>query len=285
MTPAQWRDGIAAKVTGTRNLHEAFGTGLNFFILLGSTGAITGNYGQGNYTASNTFQDAFARHLAVLGAPARAVDVGLVQNEGFTAENEAAGSFITSLGHRPHSLSELLAVLNYAVAHPVSESAEQAQILVGARRADPGSGTDEAARQRPDAKYSHVWSRASRQHHQQQAARAGAGGAGDVEAPAALGAATSPSAAVDAAYKGLRYKVAQLLDIPVKEIQPDRSVVSYGVDSLIELQLRNWITAHLGGHVTMLELMSPMSIVQLAEVVARRSRLVDAKVFAATAAE
>jgi emericellamide synthase (highly reducing iterative type I polyketide synthase) len=96
---------------------------------------------------------------------------------------------------------------------------------------------------------------------------------------AVLRTASSPEVAVDAVYTGLKEKLASLLSVATKEIQSDRSVSSYGVDSLISVELRNWITGHLGGHVQMLELMSSLSMMQLSDLIARRSRLVPANVF------
>jgi emericellamide synthase (highly reducing iterative type I polyketide synthase) len=62
-------------------------------------------------------------------------------------------------------------------------------------------------------------------------------------------------------------------------LHPVTSVASYGLDSLVSVELQNWVSRFLGGHVQTFELMSSMSMVQLAEVVARRSRLVPAGVF------
>lgn len=68
--------------------------------------------------------------------------------------------------------------------------------------------------------------------------------------------------------------MALLIIIQADEIQQDRSVTSHRVDSLVELQLRNWITGHLGASVSMVELMSSMPLTELARITAKRSRLV-----------
>ncbi|KAL4961848.1 uncharacterized protein BDV14DRAFT_210828 [Aspergillus stella-maris] len=297
MTQTQWADGIAVKVTGTLNLVDALSTpspstpsassarnasALTFFILLGSTGAITGNQGQANYCAGNTFQDAIARHHANKGHPFRAIDVGMVAEVGSTAENEAAARFASAQGHRWHGVAQLLAAVDFAIAYPRAEGPDKAQVMLGARREGPNfAGADGSALgQRGDARFSHIWAVSSQEQSDQEVDTNKDKATNELEIQAAIRTATTPKAAIEATYAGLQTKVARLLDMAVSEIQPDRSVVSYGVDSLIELQLRNWISGVLGGQVTTLELMSSMSVVQLAEVVARRSRWVAAAVFA-----
>ncbi|HEX9063272.1 MAG TPA: amino acid adenylation domain-containing protein [Clostridia bacterium] len=52
---------FAPKVTGTYALYEAFeGLNLDFFILISSLNAVTGGFGQVDYSAANNFLDAFA---------------------------------------------------------------------------------------------------------------------------------------------------------------------------------------------------------------------------------
>jgi len=277
MTLAQWREGIAPKVKGTLNLHAELGEGLDFFILLGSAGSITAGYGQGNYAASNTFVDAFARNLSCQGLPARAIDLGQTRDAGYVAENLAAASFATARGISSHSLEELLAAINFAIQHPVSPHPDEAQIICGVAPdagVAAGTGAGDAARQRADAKFSHVWSRVD-----PSGAEATSVSADRFDARAALRGAATTGGAVEAAYTGLVHKLAELLDTATDEIQPDRSVATYGVDSLVELELRNWILQHLGARVTMIEIMSTMAVMQLAEVVAQRSDLVGLAVF------
>ena len=51
------------------------------------------------------------------------------------------------------------------------------------------------------------------------------------------------------------------------------------MDSLIAVELRNWILTQLESHVQMFELMSSITFAELASLIARRSRLVKAGVF------
>ena len=152
MSYEQWRAAMEPKVLGTLNLHQMLGDALDFFILLSSGAGIIGSYAQGNYCAGNTFQDAFARYRASLGLPVRYIDVGSVEGEGYTAENQAALEFVIQQGLRPYTLKGFLATINEAINHPFASEVSAAQLLYGIRRADPSSQTKEAALQHPDPK-------------------------------------------------------------------------------------------------------------------------------------
>lgn len=79
----QWHTSLAAKVTGTRNLHDATAAlPLDFFVMTTSLVSATPLATQSAYTAANNFQEAFARYRRKLGLPASAVSFGLVSGVG-----------------------------------------------------------------------------------------------------------------------------------------------------------------------------------------------------------
>nr|XP_036579356.1 polyketide synthase [Colletotrichum truncatum]KAF6786903.1 polyketide synthase [Colletotrichum truncatum] len=78
-----WRNGLAAKVTGTMNLHEATkGLSLDFFVMTTSILSVVSFATQSAYNAANNFQDHFARYRRRLGLPATAAQFGLVNDVG-----------------------------------------------------------------------------------------------------------------------------------------------------------------------------------------------------------
>lgn len=270
---ADWSAAIEPTTTGIISLQEAFGANLDFFLLLNRTSSVVGGPEQSIADAIGAFRDSFARSQALLGFPVKAIDIGTVQKDESDDVNGDVSSPPLAPDVRSQTVEEVLAVINYAMQNPVAESPAQGQIVLGASQFTPdASSSSSTPTQRPDARFAHVWSRAA-----PRAAKSGDDDEFDVQA--ALRSVPDADAAVQAVYTGLKQKLARLLAVPTKEIQPDRSVSSYGVDSLISVELRNWITGHLGGHVQMLELMSSMTMIQLAEVIAKRSRLVPASVF------
>ncbi|KID62105.1 polyketide synthase, partial [Metarhizium brunneum ARSEF 3297] len=272
MSYEQWRAAMEPKVVGTMNLHRVFGDTLDFFILLSSSAGIIGSYAQGNYSAGNTFQDSLARHRASLGLPARSIDVGSVEGEGYTANNEAAAEFVSRQGLQPYKVKEFLATINEAIWNPFPSGPSAAQLICGTRRADPSSQAKEAALQRPDPKFSHIWTKP----HRQASAKADSS---HFNIQAMFESAKTADEAEKAMQIAIKQKLAHLLGLPEKDVSTNRSVVSYGVDSLIAVELRNWILSQLESHVQIFELMSPMSFAELANTVARRSRLVATGLF------
>ncbi|KAI1426421.1 hypothetical protein F5Y12DRAFT_713150 [Xylaria sp. FL1777] len=85
LTVPRWRGSIAAKVQGTKNLHEATShlqIPLDFFVMITSLESVYALATQSAYTAANVFQDAFARYRRRLGLPATSVSFGFVKGIG-----------------------------------------------------------------------------------------------------------------------------------------------------------------------------------------------------------
>jgi hypothetical protein len=262
---SQWSTAVEHATKGITSLQEAFGSNLDFFILLNRTSTFVGGPEQSIASAIGAFRDSFAQTQASQGLPVKSIALGAVEKE----SSDDAEDVLPPSDIRPQTVDEVLAVINYAIQSP----SHQSHIICGASQFAPNPASPSPS-QRPDARFAHVWSRA--------APRASSKGGGDddsFDVQAALRSSATGEAAVDAVFTGLKQKLAKLLAVPTTEIQPDRAVSSYGVDSLVSVELRNWITGYLGAHVQMLELMSSMAMVQLSEVIAKRSRLVPATVF------
>ncbi|KAL2821422.1 hypothetical protein BDW59DRAFT_164156 [Aspergillus cavernicola] len=91
MTYKNWQDGLAAKVTGTWNLHHALqgnDTHLQFFVVCGSITGVMGNAGQVNYCSGNAFVSSFVQYRLQKGLPASVVNLGGVNDMGFLASQD-----------------------------------------------------------------------------------------------------------------------------------------------------------------------------------------------------
>jgi mycoketide-CoA synthase len=77
MTPARLATVMRPKVDGAWYLHEATcGADLAAFVVYASLAAVTGNPGQSNYAAANSFLDELARHRRRAGLPATSIAWG-----------------------------------------------------------------------------------------------------------------------------------------------------------------------------------------------------------------
>src|SRR5258708_344307 len=92
MTVDDFRTSIHAKVQGTWNLHDAsvelLKQPLDFFTMLSSISGVVGREGQANYAAANTFLDTFASYRQSQGLRANAVDLGMIVDVGYIAEDQ-----------------------------------------------------------------------------------------------------------------------------------------------------------------------------------------------------
>lgn len=274
MTYSQWEAALKPKVAGTWNLHSVFKDSLDFFVLLSSATGVVGSRGQGNYAAGSTFQDAFARYRASLKVPVRTIDLSSVASEGYAAENKAAAAHARKQGFSTMKLESLFSLLNHAILYPVPEDISGAQVVIGIARADPASSsTDEASLQRADPLFSHTWIK--------QSSNAVSGTpTHKLDLRVTLSSVTSSSDAIAAVQSAVVKKLSQLLAMPEEDIHADQSVSSYGADSLVAVELRNWVSKQLEAHVQIFELMSGQAIEVLAKMFAKRSRLVPQALFA-----
>jgi acyl carrier protein len=209
---------------------------------------------------------------------ARSIDVGFVEGEGYTAENEAAAEFVRRQGLSSYKLEEFLVTIEEAIKNPLALTPTDAQLLCGISRADPSSETKEAAVQRPDPMFSHIWRKATA--NDQHANRAAPTGQVDVQA--VLRSCTTSDDAFEKTFQAIKMKLSRLLAIPAEDIRPDRSIANYGLDSLIAIELRNWVSTLLEAQVQMFELMSSMPFSDLALLITKRSRLISSELFAET---
>ena len=83
MTAEMFHKGMAAKVVGIRNLHEATASlSLEFFTMISSFGTVYAFPTQSTYVAANNFMEYFARYRRRCGLPASTVSLGFISDVG-----------------------------------------------------------------------------------------------------------------------------------------------------------------------------------------------------------
>ena len=63
--------------------------------------------------------------------------------------------------------------------------------------------------------------------------------------------------------------------IPIEDISESRPMSEFGMDSLVAVEMRNWLLREMDATVPILELLANNPLKSLAMKIARRSRLVD----------
>ncbi|RYP74561.1 hypothetical protein DL769_003988 [Monosporascus sp. CRB-8-3] len=306
MTHSDWQTTLKPKVAGTINLCRSFSaSALDFFIVLSSSAGMVGNFGQGNYSASSTFQDAVAHHYAFGTAqnaalPIVTIDLGMIVGAGYVTENEDAEQNLRKWGFLGIEHEKFLSIIKSAMMEarrpPSSSTVSQ---LIKSMNKDPlllrcqvatGLGTrgmvDSAvAGAAPGEQYQMpFWFYDVRFSHLLQldrlAARQNGGDGNDADGGAAqlataLKNVDSPAAAQLVLCDFLLEKLSKVLMIPLAELNSALPMSAYGVDSLVAVEIRNWIFREMKVDMPVFELQGGASLMELCEMIGKRSPLVN----------
>lgn len=256
------------KVQGSWNLHATLPKGMDFFILLSSVCGVFGNPGQSNYAAGNTYQDALARHRVSHGEKATALDLGVILAEGVVAENAQLMDHLMRQGVMlPISQPELFSLLNYHCDPSLSlPETAQAQVITGlelpAKVLARGNEIPYPLRQP-----------LFRNMHQIDASGQPSSGlsAQALDYKTLFAGATSLAEAGLLVSEGLRKKLSRVLGIPQDNIELNNRVESYGVDSLVAVELRNWLAKEMSADVAVFEILGGNTLVGVGLTVASKS--------------
>ncbi|KAJ4382621.1 hypothetical protein N0V86_001843 [Didymella sp. IMI 355093] len=278
MSYDEWSTPLRPKVKGTQHLHEYFSHDrpLDFMIFCSSFSGLCGSPGQAQYGAGNTYQDALAHHRHSQGLKATSVDLGIMLSVGILAEmgTHTFKQWEAVLGIRQHAFHGLIKSI---VRRQQRNMDVPAQICLGLGTADmmlthnlpnPPWYTD--PRFKPltvkslpattdDAISPHVADVASLTMK-----LADAGKKKDLDGATSI------------ATEALVAKIADILRIPTSEIDADRPLYLYGVDSLVALEVRNWITREMKANMALLDILAAVPIKDFAMQIARKSKLVVA---------
>jgi hypothetical protein len=118
MTFSEWDQCIRPKVHGTWNLHQATSSAkLDFFLLFSSICGMTGQWGQANYNAANSFLDAFVNYRHGQSLPASVVDIGFMGSVGMAMENSSLVEKLKTSGYHFLGEKNLIDALTVAIAY------------------------------------------------------------------------------------------------------------------------------------------------------------------------
>ena len=260
-----WQMNIKPRVQGAWNLHHCLvDAGLDFFLMLGSAAGCVGTVGQSAYAATNTFFDAFASYRKGIGLTACVIDIGRVGDVGYIAENREREAEISLTFHDSLVEDELLALVKAHITGAFSDNDDQ-QTITGLKLSTDKPLPPWAS----DPKFQNVLPSVQ----SGSSARAGDDGAG-IAVRDRLKQTESLELAVELICQALVQKLSSVLMIAVEDVDTKKPVVAYGLDSLVAVELRNWITADLDANVPLMELMNSPSIESLARKIATRSKSV-----------
>ncbi|KAI1406986.1 hypothetical protein F5Y13DRAFT_207084 [Hypoxylon sp. FL1857] len=253
---------VHPRVLGTLNLHEALkNSPLDFFEIWSSWTVIFGTATQSNYLASNSFLDAFARYRRANGLPCTSVALSQVLGIGIVSYMPEYQQAMVRNGFYGNDEEEFLQYCEAGINPPPIQETDDATL-----KYDPQTlghllvGIEPAGLQNVDRKYplsEMLWYRDPRFQNL-------------IQATSLLSSSTQDKLAgggeEGTVLDRIRMKISRLLYVPLDEVDVEKAINDYGIDSMIAAELRNWFFASFGKEVSLLKLLSAtMTIQKLAE--------------------
>lgn len=270
LTFDQWQRSVQPKVAGSLHLHRHL-SDLRFFVMLSSIAGVVGHTSQANYAAGNTFQDALARHRTAQGLPAVSIDLGAVGEVGVVAESGDGmrERVERNLGSKVIPIGRVLRLIEAAVCEPLRGSADASQVITGiADYESIPAGT--AIKQ--DRRFATL--------RLGSAVRATARDTTTARSPdevlkqSLLASPAASSEALALVLGALTHKLTTLFNLVAAEVDVSASLSALGVDSLVAVELRNWLSSVVQAKVSIFEILQAATIKEFAGLVAGRSALV-----------
>ncbi|KAG9235236.1 hypothetical protein BJ875DRAFT_399470 [Amylocarpus encephaloides] len=279
MSLDDFNQAVNPKSRGSWNLHNHLPKGLDFFVLLASTSGITGAHGQSNYAAGNTYEDALAHYRVSLGQKCVSLNLGLVLSVGFAAENLETLDALKKGGYDGIEENNVLAILDYVCDSSLPINASNAQIIAGL---DIPTMTKDTGGDAQDGRDHVPWSRRPLFRHltatsglqtQSNIVSGASQEKEDFQATFIAAASTSVASAAQIVAKALCGKLARMLWMPEEDIDVQKPTHSYGVDSLVAVELRHWLGKEILADVSIFEIMGDESLAGLSLLIAQKSKL------------
>lgn len=257
---SQWNDAVNPKIQASWNLHNIL-PDLDFFTMLASFAGYFGNTGQSNYGAGCTFQDSLAEYRKSMGKPAVSLDLGIVNDVGVLAETGLTDNlrdWAPQFGIRERQLQDLIRIS--ILDQLTGKSAIPAQVPTGFASL---RAADLAGIPRPvylnDPRFSVLAAdgRLESQISKGQQLGHGLSFQHRLEAAKVTRERNEVRAIVE---EMLTHKVANSLKVAADEIDPGKSLPSYGINSLVAIEIRNWIFKEIKANIAVFNVIAPVPL-------------------------
>jgi aryl carrier-like protein len=251
MTVDDFQAPLRPKVQGSLDLHNLF-QDVDFFIMLSSLGGVVGTAGQANYAVGNVFQDALTNFRRAQGLHAVAIDLGMIEVVGYVAQNtQGIAERLERAGLASLTEMDVLRIVEWAIQQPSAP----AQITTCI-----GTGQGAGWKKSPwgqEARFADLRYRKAIQS-QAETPTKDEGRLRDQLTSGSVGV-----GAAEVICRGLVKKIAGMFGLVEEDVSPAKSLADYGVDSLVAVEMRNWIISQMGAEISIFELMQSPSLAEL----------------------
>ncbi|KAM7187391.1 hypothetical protein V8F33_011289 [Rhypophila sp. PSN 637] len=262
----------------------------DFYTALGPKLDITRNMDElANYNAGNAFQDALARRRRAQGRKGHSICLGLIQDIGFAADKGVIeqhryldkGAAVRMTSGDVIKAVEAAILFSGSEAAPEDKGVNGAEIILGLAT----GGLLKATGHEDPYWMSEARFGAARVYDTQllngretkgrnQVGQAGNSGE---EIRKALAEAKTVDEAASVALAAITRKLARAMMMDEADLDPESPANSYGIDSLVAVEIRAWMFKELRSEVSVFEILSNAPLSSLAAMVAGRSTVVKAR--------
>ncbi|KAK4695698.1 hypothetical protein P7C71_g2103, partial [Lecanoromycetidae sp. Uapishka_2] len=266
MTLTKFYQTLKPKIHGSKNLHDCFQQSpdqLDFFVMLSSLAGIYGNASQASYAAGSVYQDTLAHHRKSRGLPALTIDVGKVVDVGWVVQNQETVSRNLLSMSKDLRVKDLTTLIEHHVqARDTISGGASPQVAMGI--ADYPSY---------DARFLHVGAclaGSSQKKESQDQTRS-------VESQIAA-AGQDSTQLLSVILEAFKQKLGWLLALKVEDVHDEDTIAGHGVDSLVAVEIRNWLRKEVKANVTVFEILNGKESVKVVvEKIVKRMVKDDAK--------
>ncbi|KAI2915447.1 hypothetical protein CBS147371_5732 [Aspergillus niger] len=270
-----WTTAVGPKVQGTWNLHHAMPSDLDFFFATGSISGSFGTPGQANYAAGNTFLNAFTQYRRSLGLPTSILHIGLMDDVGYLTQNVGKAEALRAAGGYFLREKDLLDSLQWAIVKATISSAtadsDEAQLTIGLRCDKRLSDPTNRVIWRKDARmglYHNRDTESSSSSNGSNGSQADALKAFMASVEADPEVVLKEPASLEVVTREMAVKIYTFMLHPLDDLDVNVSLTALGVDSLVTIEIRNWMKRSLGGiEISTLEILNAGSIASLGRLV------------------
>lgn len=233
------------KVLGGWNLHEQTrDRELDLFVVFSSLSSVFGHAGQANYSAANALLDSLAHHRRLQGLPGLAVNWGHLAEVGYLAEREQLGQRLERQGVLSFSVKQAMDCLEYAI----QTQSTQLSVL----RMDWALWRGLGITGRVSPRFAHLLENR-------------------LSSNEITGTTSSPDQLrklpelqrLKTVSEMLKTKIGSLLGMNPAQVREERALLEMGLDSLMAVELRNWVEAQLEVNLQVSTLMRSNSLDEL----------------------
>ncbi|CAN8101888.1 unnamed protein product [Discula destructiva] len=258
MTYKQWKESTEPKVFGAHNLHSVLADAdLDFFIMTSSVSGILGMPGQSNYAAANAYLDSLARHRRTTGKAATSIILPMVLGVGVVAESDTLEEALKRKGMYGIDEEHLLQSFAAAILADSHLASVPDHVIVGLDPAKMQKSVKDSAS--TDA----LWlgdARFTGTLHSISLSKSTSDTRAGIQHGILISvrAAASQDEAIALISDHVVNKLARMLMVDRQDIDPEvGSIASYGIDSMVGAELRNWIFKDFAIDMPFQQLLSP----------------------------